>query len=226
VRFGVWALAFLIDLSTPWFAVRHSIRVPINAAHLPERFGLFMLILLGDSVVAVMQGMESQEEWAPGAATSAFLGMAILFLLWWWYFEDAPDEGEARAETRRESLRFHLWSYAHLPLYLGIIVTGVGLRRIVTTASRTMLDPTEALLLPIALALVMSMMTVIGATAGTRARSTDWARHLGLTALTIATGIAGLTSPVAMVIALMALCLAQLTVTALPSQSSIRVEVL
>jgi len=224
-RFGVWTLAFVIDLGTPWFAARHSRSVPISAAHLPERFGLFMLILLGDSVVAVMQGMESQDEWAPGAATAAFLGMAILFLLWWWYFEGATDEPDVPTQTRRESLRFHVWSYAHLPLYLGVIVTGVGLRRIVTTASRTALEPTEALLLPIALALVMTMMTLIAATTDDRVRSTDWTRHLGLTALTISTGIAGLTSPVGMVMTLMALCVAQLTVTTSPSRASSRVEV-
>jgi hypothetical protein len=64
-RFWIWALAFAIDLGTPWLAVPHSIKVPPDAAHLPERFGLFTLILLGESVVAVMQGMESQENWPP-----------------------------------------------------------------------------------------------------------------------------------------------------------------
>src|SRR6185295_999400 len=56
----IWGVAFAIDLGTPWLAVPHSVKVPPDAAHLPERFGLFTLILLGESVVAVMQGMESQ----------------------------------------------------------------------------------------------------------------------------------------------------------------------
>ena len=88
-RFWIWGLAFAIDLGTPWLAVPHSVKVPPDAAHLPERFGLFTLILLGEAVVAVMQGMESQEDWTPAAATSAFLGMGISFLIWWWYFDGA-----------------------------------------------------------------------------------------------------------------------------------------
>src|SRR6059036_2916472 len=54
-------------------------RSPPDAAHLPERFGLFTIILLGESIVAVMHGMESQEYWSVSAALSAFLGMGIVF---------------------------------------------------------------------------------------------------------------------------------------------------
>ena len=64
-RYALWAVAFVIDLGTPWLALPHSVEVPPDAAHLPERFGLFTLILLGESVVAVMQGMESQETGCP-----------------------------------------------------------------------------------------------------------------------------------------------------------------
>jgi low temperature requirement protein LtrA len=49
-------------LGTPWLAVPHSVKVPPDAAHLPERFGLFTLIPLGEAVVGVMHGMESQED--------------------------------------------------------------------------------------------------------------------------------------------------------------------
>src|SRR5262249_60501745 len=98
-RFWLWALACAIDLGTPWLAVRHSVDIPPDAAHLPERFGLFTLILLGESVVAVMQGMESQEDWTPAAALSAFLGMAVPFLISWWYFDGAGGAGAPRVPT-------------------------------------------------------------------------------------------------------------------------------
>src|SRR5262249_27498093 len=47
LRYGLWGAAFALDLGTPWIAVRQSVSVPPDAAHLPERFGLFTLILLG-----------------------------------------------------------------------------------------------------------------------------------------------------------------------------------
>jgi len=215
-RFWLWAGAFVIDLSTPWFALRHSVRVPPDASHLPERFGLFVLILLGDSVVAVMQGMESQEEWAPGAAASAFLGMSILFVLWWWYFEGVGGASAQPVRTRSDATRFHLWSYAHLPLCLGVIVAGVGLRRIVTVASRAQLDSVEALILTSALAAAMVAMTVVGGTAVGRTRRAGWIAHLSLAAVTVAVGLR-VTSPVPLIVALAALSVLQLTASLVPA---------
>src|ERR1700741_1354356 len=152
-RFWLWGVAFALDLGTPWLAVRHSVKIPPDAAHLPERFGLFTLILLGESVVAVMRGMESQEDWPPSAAASAFLGMAIAFVIWWWYFDGALGASEQPVRTKREAIRFHIWSYAHFPLYLGIVVAGAGVERIVTAASKHALERTESLILAASVAI-------------------------------------------------------------------------
>jgi low temperature requirement protein LtrA len=163
VRYSMWAAAFAIDLGTPWLAVPHSIKVPPDAAHLPERFGLFTLILLGESVVAVMRGMESQENWPPEAAISAILGLGVPFLICWWYFDRAAGS-EQRVRTRRDAIRFHLWSYAHFPLYLGIVVLGVGIQRIVTAASHYAVSPLERLILAGAVTVVVAAMTTISTT--------------------------------------------------------------
>ena len=47
-RYWVWALALAVDFLTPWLAVKHSMKFPPDAAHFPERFGLFTIILLGE----------------------------------------------------------------------------------------------------------------------------------------------------------------------------------
>jgi len=163
MRFWVWGVAFAIDLGTPWIAIPHSVTVPPDAAHLPERFGLFTLILLGQSVVAVMQGMESQDDWTPAAATSAFVGMAALFVIWWWYFDKAAGASEQPVRTGREAIRFHIWSYAHFPLALGILVLGVGIERIVMAASRRPLAASDYPILMGAVAAVAVATTVIAA---------------------------------------------------------------
>ena len=49
----VWAVAALIDLSTPTVLRRQLRGMRFDAGHLAERFGLFVLIALGESVVAV-----------------------------------------------------------------------------------------------------------------------------------------------------------------------------
>jgi low temperature requirement protein LtrA len=212
-RFWLWGLAFAIDLGTPWLAVRHSVKLPPNPAHLPERFGLFTLILLGDAVVAVMQGMESQETWRPAAAASAFLGMALLFVVWWWYFDGAAGADEQPVRSRREAVRFHVWSYAHFPLYLGVAVAGVGIKRIVTEVTRASLDPVEVLILTGSVALAMLSMTAVGNAAAHRRHhpsSIGWIPHLGLALLTSALGPLGMASPLPLIVTLTALCAAQL----------------
>jgi len=161
-RLWVWAAAFAVDLGTPWLTVPHSVRVPPDAAHFPERFGVFTLILLGESVVAVMQGMESQENWPPEAAVSAILGMGVPFLICWWYFDRAA--GEQHVRTHRDAVRFHIWSYAHFPLYIGIVVVGVGIQRIVTAASHYAVSWPERLILAGAAGTVAAAMTMIGRT--------------------------------------------------------------
>ncbi|MEP7307452.1 MAG: low temperature requirement protein A [Acidobacteriota bacterium] len=215
-RLWIWSVAFAIDLGTPWLAVPHSVKVPPDAAHLPERFGLFTLILLGESVVAVMHGMESQEDWSPAAATAAFLGMGISFVIWWWYFDGVSGASEQPVRTKREAIRFHVWSYAHFPLYLGIIVAGVGVQRVVTAAARTALATADATILAGAIATVMVAMTVIDATSFNRRPngSVRVLQYLTFTAVTLTLALAGhIESPVVFIVMIAALCVTQLVVS-------------
>jgi low temperature requirement protein LtrA len=160
-RFLIWAIALAIDLGTPWLALSHSVRVPPDAAHLPERFGLFTLILLGESVVAIMEGMESQEHWTVLAASAAFFSMAAIFTLWWCYFDGVGAAQEHQVRTRRDAIQLHFWSYVHLPLYLGIAVIGVGLQRLVRSADMSGLGRPDALILAGSLVIVTVAMTTL-----------------------------------------------------------------
>jgi low temperature requirement protein LtrA len=211
-RFVVWVAAFGIDLGTPWVAVPHSVRVPPDASHLPERFGLFTLILLGESVVAVMQGMESQEDWTAAAATCAFLGMGISFLIWWWYFDGAAGASEHPVQSRSDAIRFHIWSYAHVPLALGIIVTGVGVQRTVTAATRHGLALDESRIFVCATALVMASMVMVGATSGARKheKGTRWVPPAAIAIGMLVAGAIGMTQPVAVIVLIATACLVQL----------------
>ena len=226
-RFWLWAAAFAIDLGTPWLTVRHSVAVPPDAAHLPERFGLFMLILLGESVIAVMQGIESQEDWTPVAATSAFLGMSVSFLIWWWYFDGARGAAEQPVRSRRDALRFHVWSYAHFPLSFAVVVTGVGVQRIVTAAARAALPPLETAILAAAVATVMMAIAIVGMTsAGRQHRGSAFGAHAGLALAMLAIVIGGrVESPLALIVTITAACALQLAVSLRPPTHAPRLAV-
>lgn len=72
-------------------------------------------------------------------------------------------------------------------------VTGVGIYRIVESASHAPLAPSEGLLLAAAAALVMAAMTALGATSGalSHERRARWAPHLALAIVTLAAGATG-----------------------------------
>ena len=214
-RFAIWALALAIDLGTPWIAVTHSVAAPPDAAHLPERFGLFTLILLGESVIAVMQGMKSQEDWSGAAASSAFLGMAIAFALWWWYFDGATAASERHIRSRGDAVRFHVWSYAHLPLYLGIAIAGAGVERVVHLGTAARLHGDDGLILASSLAVAMLAMTAIGAVAPERQIDRRRVRmHVVIALLVVAAGAASAHwQPVGLVVVLAAACACQLVLT-------------
>jgi low temperature requirement protein LtrA len=148
--------------------VKYTHTVPPDAEHLPERFGLFTIILLGESVAAVMRGMESQESWPVSAAVSAFTGLALVFALWWWYFDLAKGAAERHIRTAGDTIRFQIWSHAHFPLYLSIAVLGVGLEHVISLPTGTRLAVRHAWILVGAAFIVMVGLIVIGAISGFR----------------------------------------------------------
>ncbi|MBV9844275.1 MAG: low temperature requirement protein A [Kutzneria sp.] len=128
-RVLLWGLAALVDLATPTLARRRISRIRFHAGHLPERFGLFLIIALGESIVSVggpaataahIDAMEL------GAVAESF---ALACALWWVYFNFAADAiRHSMATTTVQNIVIrHVLSYAHLVFVGGIIAVAVGL---------------------------------------------------------------------------------------------------
>jgi hypothetical protein len=65
-------------------------RVPLHASHIPERFALFTIIVLGESAVAVALGL-ADSDWELSSAAGAALGFLAVACLWWTYFIERSD---------------------------------------------------------------------------------------------------------------------------------------
>lgn len=206
-RFWLWGLALLVDLVTPLAGTRHTVDAPPDAAHLPERFGLFTIILIGDAMVGVMRGMESQSSWPLDAFLAALLGMILVFLVWWWYFDASGATDHRLVSTREDAARLHIWTFAHVPLYLGIIVLGVGIHHTIAVAAMGHLHAAESWILCAAAATVMASLAWIAA----RGRGLPYL----LAGAALALGPAGPSMPCSVLIALLtALMAAQVRVSA------------
>ncbi|MGN6427531.1 MAG: low temperature requirement protein A [Leifsonia sp.] len=135
----VWiAWGFLPEQARPWTfiaAAALELLVPIWAErpgmtswhphHIAERYGLFTIILLGESVSASAIGVQSGLEAhgvSPALVVIAAAGLVLLFALWWLYFLEPAGEG---LESRRN--RSFYWGYGHYFVFASLAAIGAGL---------------------------------------------------------------------------------------------------
>ncbi|MDX1991606.1 MAG: low temperature requirement protein A [bacterium] len=125
-RYIVWVIALAVDFGTPLVNIRLQLMLPPSAGHLPERFGLFTIIVLGEGFLKVVGGMSGVVLTIPEILLDV-PGLVIAGALWWIYFDNV-------AETRFRINRFRaqVWLYTHLPLHLSLTALGVGIYKLVT----------------------------------------------------------------------------------------------
>lgn len=121
-QFILWGISLAIEFTTPWLVWRKKHpSTHVSASHIPERLGLFTIIVLGESVVAAVRGL-AQEQWLPAAFATAALGFVFATCIWWIYFRHLE-----RAIGRIRLGSGQPYIYSHLPLLIGIVVVSVGL---------------------------------------------------------------------------------------------------
>lgn len=128
-RFLFWGIGLIIDFATPLTAGKRVAQVPPDMAHTTERIGLFTIIVLGESIVAVVSGV-GDKEWTPVSIAIALLGLSIAFSFWWMYF-DTVDESPLHAMRKGQMKIALTWLYSHLPLTIGLTATGVGVEKMI-----------------------------------------------------------------------------------------------
>jgi low temperature requirement protein LtrA len=103
----------------------------VDAGHLAERFGLMMIILLGEVVVAVAGSAAETSEHGARYWLGLLAGLVLAAALWWIYFIAAAPLSEYVLQTSggNPSLAYGLYAGGHLgPAFaLLTIAAGVGL---------------------------------------------------------------------------------------------------
>jgi low temperature requirement protein LtrA len=141
-RYAVWVLAQIVELSLPPLSTQLHRRIPTSPRHLPERWALFTLIVLGESVVAVAIAT-ADAKWSFASAFAAGLGFAAVAAVWWLYFDR-----QAGVVLRGSTMSVVVYSYAHVPLLIGLAAMSAGLRMLIERAGEDHLGagPSVALL--------------------------------------------------------------------------------
>jgi low temperature requirement protein LtrA len=144
---GFWALALVADYVGTAMAGFSGWRVPAPG-HFSERHGLIIIVALGESIVAIGVGV-AQEPISWVVIIASVLGLLLASSLWWAYFDVSALLGEHAlvtepAETRARLAR-NAYSFAHMPLMLGIVLVAFGLKEVLLYVSdsshHTLTDP-------------------------------------------------------------------------------------
>jgi low temperature requirement protein LtrA len=180
-RYLLWGVALVVELSAPWVGRHQIARAPIHASHLVERFGLFTLIVLGESVISVAQGA-ADVDWTAATVTAAIGGFLAVACLWWLYF-DRIDDG-----TVRSVLRGLIWNYTHLPLLAALVSVAVGTEFAVRESATGTLERSTTLALGGGTALYLLATVVVGLAVRSGPDRTLWL-WLGAVAAALAIGL-------------------------------------
>ena len=115
-RYGVFYLGILFDVL--WqVSRRHQLeQLPIDRRHLVERIGLLAIIILGESMIAMVASLD-HSHWDAFDVGSAVTGFLLIGAIWWIYFDSFPVLERAQRLTNGYVLIF-----AHLFLCMGLLL--------------------------------------------------------------------------------------------------------
>lgn len=125
-RFWLWGVGLAIEFATPYLVRKLQARSPLSVSHLPERFGLFTILVLGESIAAVVAGL-AHKGWVGSSVAAAVIGVVLASGLWWLYFDNAEGSVVRRDPETAKAWRPTVWIYSHLPLSGALVATGIGL---------------------------------------------------------------------------------------------------
>ncbi len=185
-----WGFVAMViaELMVPLFAERFE-STTWHAEHIAERYGLFTIIVLGESVLALSTGVQAAfvSQTFEAALLVPIAGGLLTILLMWWFYFDWPMHGLLR------SLPFaFLWGYGHFLVFASAAAVGAGLAVLVDhQTGHSKISETAAaavVAIPVAIYLVVLWLLHYPLKKGFRVSFIITPVAAGLTLLTILAG--------------------------------------
>jgi low temperature requirement protein LtrA len=145
-RIWLWVSAVVVEVLTPSATIRHQSQLPLlSTSKFPERFGLFTIIVLGEAIVGVINGLSAvhdEADFTASTVAAGVLGLAIVFGLWWIYFDFV-----ARRSPRATIPAALSWVYLHLVTVTTVTMASVGITLVIVDSQTSDLAPDSRRLL-------------------------------------------------------------------------------
>lgn len=133
-RILFWALALLLEYGSPLVAFRvpglgrsQTSTYDLETTHMAERCALFIIIALGESILATGATFARRPNDAAAVATF-IVAFVVTVAMWWLYFARSSDRAGASFAAAADvgAMARSAYTYFHLPVVAGIIVFAAG----------------------------------------------------------------------------------------------------
>lgn len=155
IVYALWVVALGLFVVTSFVADPRGFR--IVPGHFVERHELLLIIVLGESIVAISVGASGLPLDA-SLLVAGVLALAVVSCLWWLYFsgDDAHAEEAIAAAPleRRMRIALNAFFYAQIPMLLGVVAFAAGVKSAISHAFEA-LSPYAALFLAAGVALYL-----------------------------------------------------------------------
>jgi low temperature requirement protein LtrA len=147
------------ELAVPVWAEYRGRTTPWHPGHIADRYGGFIIIVLGEVVLATFtaeQAALSQHGNVIAVLLTAVGGLVLVFGLWWIYFTGA----EARLASLRTAL---IWGYGHYLGFAAVAALGAGLQVAIDTLGHhsALVGRAAALTVAVPVVLFMAVLAVL-----------------------------------------------------------------
>ncbi|MBI4897443.1 MAG: low temperature requirement protein A [Actinobacteria bacterium] len=142
----IWAIALVADYAgpyyrywNPWHGNAETTEWRITPSHFVERFQLFVIIALGESVVVT--GAATANAGLDTESLLALVGAFVFTATMWWLYFDEVAVYALRHMNRAEDpgrLGRDAYTYGHIPIIAGIIVSAVGDKLVIEDPANTL----------------------------------------------------------------------------------------
>ena len=131
ISLTLFLIALIIDLATPYFTLKQQAKLPhFTTSKLPERFGLFTMIVLGEMVIGLIGGLSHHKHFSLDLLPLGIMGIVTILGFWCLYFDFI-----ARRPFQPKIKVAILWANAHMPLMIAFVLIGVSLYNLLGSAS-------------------------------------------------------------------------------------------
>jgi low temperature requirement protein LtrA len=159
-RFVLWGIGLVIDFATPIVVGKLHSQFAPHKSHLPERMGLFTILVLGESILEVVLGI-SNTDFDIYSMLVLGLSLGISFSLWWLYFDGVDGAPISVLREKGKIGVYSLWLFGHFPLVVAITSVGVGLGYIMSKVHVLVLSYIEQWLVCGSVALALGAQGVL-----------------------------------------------------------------